>query len=69
MLEYVLGLSDVEDQKRWLKAHFTANGLSSAKLILNPDGSEDADNSRRVEFNVRTNADARIAEILKSVQP
>jgi outer membrane protein OmpA-like peptidoglycan-associated protein len=64
-LEYVLTLPSVAANRDWLRAHLTANGLSSSKLIRRSDGSEDPEASQRVEFRVRTNADARIAQMLK----
>jgi len=67
-LQYVLMLPQVQEQQLWLKEHLTANGLSSSKLIYHADGTENKDGSQRVEFRVRTNADARISEILKTVQ-
>jgi outer membrane protein OmpA-like peptidoglycan-associated protein len=67
-LQYVLGLPKVADQQQWLKANLTANGLSSSRLRYNADGSENKDLSQRVEFRVRTNADAQISEILKAGQ-
>lgn len=66
VLEHVLGIQQVVTQQSWLKAHLTANGLSSSKLITR-DGKEDVRASQRVEFRVKTNADERIAEILKAV--
>jgi outer membrane protein OmpA-like peptidoglycan-associated protein len=66
VLEHVLGIQQVITQQPWLKAHLTANGLSSSKLITR-DGKEDAPASQRVEFRVKTNADEQIAEILKAV--
>ncbi len=67
VLQYVLTLPQMQVQQPWLKAHLTANGLSSSKLIYHADGSENKDGSQRVEFRVKTNADARISEILKTV--
>lgn len=67
-LQFVLSLPKVQEQEGWLKAHLTANGLSSSKLIYHPDGTENKEGSQRVEFRVRTNADARISEILKTVR-
>lgn len=67
-LQYVLALPKVQNQQDWLKSHLTANGLSSSKLLYHSDGSENKEGSQRVEFRVRTNADARISEILKSVR-
>lgn len=62
---YVINLGAVTDERAWLTAHLTANGLSSSKPVFKPDGSEDSERSRRVEFRVRTDADGRIATILK----
>ena len=67
VLEYVLMLPNVQTREQWLREHLTANGLSSSKLVRRSDGSEDRERSQRVEFRVRTNADERIAEILKTV--
>jgi outer membrane protein OmpA-like peptidoglycan-associated protein len=68
VLEYVLGLSEVAPQKTWLRGLVTANGLSSSKLIFRAN-KEDIQASQRVEFKVRTNADERIATILKAIAP
>ena len=68
VLEFVLMLPKIEDQKAWVRARLTANGLSSSKLIFQSDGlTENQDASRRVEFKVRTNAEDRISDILKAV--
>lgn len=68
VLQYVLMLPQVAGQQEWLKSHLTANGLSSSKLLYNTDGSENIEGSQRVEFRLRTNADERISEILKTVR-
>ena len=67
-LEYVLLLPQVAGEKPWLIQHLTANGLSSSQVLRNPDGSENVEASQRVEFRVRTDAEARIDEILKQGQ-
>ncbi|MFT4674802.1 MAG: outer membrane protein OmpA-like peptidoglycan-associated protein [Reinekea sp.] len=67
-LDYLLLLPDVQQEKDWLKAHMTANGLSSSKPITNTDGEEDRERSRRVEFRLRTDAESRIAAILEGYQ-
>jgi hypothetical protein len=54
--------------QQWLVRFLTANGLSSSKLRTNPEGSENREASRRVEFRVRTNADARIEDVLKAAE-
>ena len=64
-LAYLLSLQAVLNQKSWLLDHVTANGLSSSKLILDIQGQEDSERSRRVEFRLRTDADARIRAILE----
>ena len=67
VLEYVLQIpsSQIQQNRQWIRNNLTANGLSSSKLILNPDGTENPQESRRVEFRVRTNAEKRIVEIIK----
>jgi len=67
-LQYVLNLPEVQTEKSWLWNLLTANGLSSSKLILNHDGTENYARSQRVEFRVRTNAESRIANIIEAVQ-
>ena len=67
VLQYVLHpeLSGNQEIRYWLKQYLTANGLSSSKVISYPDGTENKEESRRVEFRVRTNAEKRIVEIIK----
>jgi outer membrane protein OmpA-like peptidoglycan-associated protein len=67
-LQYLLDLPTVTNQEEWLRANVTANGLSSSKVRHKDDGSEDKEGSQRVEFRVRTNADAQIADILRAGQ-
>lgn len=64
---YLLTQAAVLDKKDWLKRHLTANGLSSSKLVIGADGMEDGVRSRRVEFRLRTDADARMAALLKDL--
>jgi outer membrane protein OmpA-like peptidoglycan-associated protein len=67
-LSYVLGLPQVQGQLPWLRNHLTANGLSSSHPILKPDGTEDVNRSQRVEFHIRTDAEAWIATIVESLK-
>jgi len=67
-LQYVLNLNPVQEERPWLRHYLTANGLSSSKLVTDPDGRENQARSQRVEFRVRTDADARIAKIIESAQ-
>jgi outer membrane protein OmpA-like peptidoglycan-associated protein len=68
VLEHVFAEPRPADLQRWLVALLTANGLSSSKLRTNPDGTENQEASRRVEFRVRTNAEARIEDVLKTAR-
>ncbi|MGP5649504.1 OmpA/MotB family protein [Psychrobacter celer] len=63
VLKFVLSEKDASDQA-WTKNLLTANGLSSSKLILDSDGTENEQGSQRVEFRVRTNADEHINKII-----
>lgn len=66
-LDYLLSLPEVASRRDWVKAHLTANGLSSSKLIMS-DGEEDPARSRRVEFRVRTDAESRIEALLMETE-
>ncbi|MEP0828585.1 MAG: OmpA family protein [bacterium] len=66
VLQFVMKLVEGDSiMVAWLKDRFTANGLSSSKLILNEKGLEDRQRSRRVEFRVKTRADERLQKILQ----
>lgn len=67
-LRFVLSLPEVGGELPWLQKHMTANGLSSAKPILNEQGKEDPDRSQRVEFHIKTDADAWLDTIQESLQ-
>ena len=67
VLDHVLQIPEIKEKKGWLKQFVTANGLSSSKLI-EFNGEEDKEKSRRVEFRVRTKAEKRIVEILDKVK-
>lgn len=69
VLEYLLKREQNDSILDWIRQHLTANGLSSSKLVLNPDGSENKEKSRRVEFRVKTNAEKRIVNILEVDSP
>ena len=66
VLKYVLEIRDSKitpDNKKWIKKHLTANGLSSSKLIFNEDGTQNKEESRRVEFRVVTKSEELIGEL------
>lgn len=64
-LQYVLALQQIVRYGPWLRSVLTANGLSSSRIIRHADGTEDIEASQRVEFRVRTNAEAQIAKMLQ----
>ena len=64
VLDYLYHLDEVASQQEWIKSNIAAVGFSSSKVILNDDGIEDVDRSRRVTFRVITNADTQIRQIL-----
>ncbi|RXK13544.1 hypothetical protein CP965_06995 [Halarcobacter mediterraneus] len=49
--DYIISIVN-KDDKTFIKDNFIAKGLSSKKLILNKDGSENVELSRRVEFKI-----------------
>jgi outer membrane protein OmpA-like peptidoglycan-associated protein len=66
-LNYLMSLPQVQPASQWLRQYVTANGLSSSHPILNADGTENEGLSQRVEFRIRTDAEAKINAILQSV--
>lgn len=64
-LEYVMSLKKMKKYSKFMISKVTANGLSFSKRIIN-NGYEDKKMSRRVEFKIRTSAESKINEILKS---
>lgn len=68
VLEYVIELLPEGEILDWAKFRITANGLASSKLVYNPDGTENMEASRRVEFRVRTNAEDQIREMLRMAE-
>jgi len=65
VLEYVYSLPVVASERPWVKTNIAAVGFSSSKLIMNPDGTENQDRSRRVTFRTVTNAEIQIRKILE----
>lgn len=66
VLNYCLGIKEIRQDttlEQWTKARIMANGFSFSHLITNPDGSENSELSRRVEFRIRTNAEKQLEKI------
>lgn len=54
-----------QTHRNWLRTKIATIGFSFSHLIKNEDGSENKDESRRVEFRILTNAERVIEEIRK----
>lgn len=67
-LEFSLNQLKDEEIRDWTRNLITANGLSSSRLVYDERGTEDKEASRRVEFKVRTDAEERIDELLRSIK-
>ena len=68
-LQYVLQMPAIQKNRGWLQKHLTANGLSSSKLIKdNHNDTENREESRRVEFRARTNAEKQLEKIMKELE-
>ena len=63
VLQYVLQIPEIRESKGWLQQQLTANGLSSSKLITHSNSTENSEESRRVEFRVRTDAEKQLEKI------
>lgn len=64
VLSYLYNLDQVSDHQEWIKANVAAVGFSSSRVILDEEGNEDLERSRRVTFRVITNAETQIRQIL-----
>ncbi len=64
VLQYVLQVPAISGDRKWVKQRLTANGLSSSKLIVDRDNKENRQESRRVEFRVRMNAEKQLDKII-----
>ena len=65
VMDYVMSIPDSKQYEEWLRKHMTANGMSSSRPIVDSNGKEDPEKSRRVEFRIVTNAEDVIGDILK----
>lgn len=65
VLQYIYLLPAVEKDKEWVKKTFAAVGFSSAHPIVNNEGKEDEERSRRVSFRVLTDAELQIQRIVQ----
>lgn len=70
VLQHALAVEglDSDSEIPWMRATVSANGLSSARIILR-DGIEDREKSRRVEFTIRTKTKEALFKILERISP
>jgi outer membrane protein OmpA-like peptidoglycan-associated protein len=66
VLMYAQMLESVEPDREWVRRNVAAVGFSSSRLVLNAQGQEDVDASRRVTFRVITNSETQIRRILEN---
>lgn len=66
ILNLTLEMEELKPYRKFIKSRLTANGLSSSHLIYKPDGTEDKEASRRIEFKVVAN-DSEILEKIKKL--
>lgn len=68
VLEYVYMLhkSQYYFDKVWIRKHIAAVGLSSSRAVVDENGAENREKSRRVSFRVVTNAEVQIRRILEA---
>ena len=68
VLELCIGLVNDMDKREWVRKYITANGLSSSRLVMNEDGTENEERSRRVEFRTKTAAEKKVVEIIERMK-
>lgn len=66
VLDHCFSLPASRERQPWLVEVLRANGLSFARPVRKPDGSVDAERSRRVEFRVITRTAERIRRIIEA---
>ena len=69
VLNYSLNMEheDIQNNTDWMLKTVSANGLSSARPILNEQGEEDKRLSRRVDFRVKTKVEKALSEVIERI--
>ncbi len=65
VLQYLYQMQSVSAHQAWIKNVFSAVGYSSARPVLDENGQENQERSRRVTFKVLTNAELQIRKIIQ----
>lgn len=68
VLSFSMGIQGLEKLNPWMRKTVSANGLSSARLIMKNE-IENRERSRRVEFTIRTKTKEALFKILDKVAP
>ena len=68
VLSHALQIKSIQHLTPWITRTVSANGLSSARLVIR-SGVEDKAKSRRVEFAIRTKSKEALFNILREVAP
>ncbi len=65
VFHYITTLENTALYHEWLQANMAAVGYSSSRPIINEQGHEDSEGSRRVAFRVITNSELKIKDIIE----
>jgi len=65
VLLFVQGLKASPEDQAWIRRNVAAVGLSSSRLVLDKNGNEDPERSRRVTFRVISNAETQIRRLIQ----
>lgn len=65
VLLFVQGLNAISQDQAWIRRNVAAVGLSSSRLVLDKNGREDPERSRRVTFRVISNAETQIRRLIQ----
>lgn len=68
VLNFSMNIQDLIILNPWMRKTVSANGLSSARLVVK-NNIENKERSRRVEFTIRTKAKEALFKILDRVAP
>ncbi|NNI31886.1 cell envelope biogenesis protein OmpA [Pasteurella multocida] len=63
VLAFTYQLDDITQYRNWIKANISAVGLSSSKIVVNGEGLENKEASKRVTFRIITNAEEQLQKI------
>lgn len=66
VLLFVQGLTPTKEDQAWVRRNVAAVGLSSSRLVLDKNGNEDSERSRRVTFRVISNSETQIRKIIQN---